>query len=71
MTNHAHALAMWDVGLGRDREGRIMGFIEAERVKAGAENVRGRRRADSVCGNIQVVSFLLPTFLLFPAALCV
>jgi hypothetical protein len=41
-----------------------LGFIETERVKAGAENVCARRPADSVCGNIQVVSFL-PTFLLF------
>ena len=33
-------------------------FIETQKVKAGAENVCGRRPADSVCGNIQVVSFL-------------
>lgn len=51
--------------------GRIgLGFIETEGVKAGAENVCARRRADSVCGNIQVVSFLLPTFFsLFSARL--
>jgi len=43
--------------------GRIgLRFIETGGDKAGAENLCARRRADSVCGNIQVVSFLLRTF---------
>lgn len=58
---------MWDWA----RTGRIgLDLLRLRGTKAGAENVCARRRADSVCGNIQVVSFLLRTFFsLFSARL--